>query len=958
MVYPTTAITGRCSGVRPAAALFLVMAMLLQACIDQSADPPSRGSSEPREPTGPEGFGFVYPADGQMGVPIGARLLVHWEGAPDAGVLEALALRDAQGEPVPVTVQRPEQAPVVLHLSPQRLEPNSAYTLYWGGEALTTFETAGVTPAPEAAPELRRFTPDGERFPLLPDSTLRLRFSEPLDPRTVRLGHGVEVRNTAGAPVPGRLHVQDRRLVFAPAEPWAAGEDYTLEITADVRGENGVPVVPVTRGFRPREPGEVAVQHYRLAEGGSAVSPLTGLPVNAMALDAALLGENLLGMQGGLNARVADPRLFSRLIPFTIPAGQMLDVEPLDMRLAGAVPGGLDTGALTVVFLTNANGYFFDNPFTDDGRAGGVAAVLDGDLAIVTADGAANAVFTQQMLDVRSTGLLRSREGRLVLELVGMLDAAVLGGASGGHAAFSLRLEGPDAEVDGGVPVPLELLAATPADGDDFLDPRHQPQLLFSASPDLASVRPGETLQLLRDGTPVPFAVRQDGAALVLVPGEPLHRGVDYTIDLAGDLRSLAGGHLQNPTQLGFRVPALGAAGAAPRLLGINAGTPCALTGGDAALGGDIAGRCRGGRSSDQLLEVFELPSDRAVEVYFDQPVVLDVETVSDACGAGALRLERVNDAGQCEQPVEAVLDSDERMLRLRPARPLVPGARYRLVIEPQAITGVQSGLPLNTTPLAGGHGGGQPVEMPFRATTPAGGVYTSLKSHPYTDINGNGVVDAGEVPREENSISMEVAGVSGNVTAASITGEHRSFVTYSLMVDILTADEADGRIPVRVSPQVLLGTGIELAVNYRALGIINFSAVAETGRLLIRQREAVGYIVEGPDGGPWFELDAELYIDAPDKTVSGAPGVDGGQLMRSMTSPIRLEGPISYTEDGRLQLNLENVEAMQLHVVVDPSIPLSGSGALDIRMPPGAVKLQMRGPPLRGDARLQGMVR
>ncbi|MCH8503010.1 MAG: Ig-like domain-containing protein [Ectothiorhodospiraceae bacterium] len=952
--------TGRCSGVRPAAALFFLVALLLQGCIEQSGDPSSQTRAESRSPIGPAGLGFVYPPDGQMGVPAGAPLLLYWEAPPEGDALEALMLEDAQGAQIPLAIRRPAGAPDVLHLHPPRLEAGSAYTLRWDGEPLSRFETAVTAPSADTAPELRRMLPDGERLPVLPDSTLRLRFSEPLDAASVRLHDSVHVRDADGDAVPGHLKVQGSRVVFAAAEPLEAGAAYTLEGTAAVRGENGRQAVAAHRQFRPLDPGEVASQHYRLVGDRSAVSRVTGLPINAKALDAALLGSNMLAMSGGLNVRVADPRAFSRLIPFTVPAGQALQVEPLDMRLASTVPGGLHTDTLTVVFLTNGNGYFFDNPFTDDGRRDGVAAVLDGDLAIIAREPNAHGVFTQQFLDVRSAGLLHSREGRLVLELVGMLDAAVLGGASGGLAAFSLRLEGPDDVIDEGVPAPLELLASAPADGSDFIDPRHQIQLLFSEPPDARSIVPEQNLLLLRNGTDsVAFSVRPDGAALMLAPEEPLQRGADYVVDVAGDIRSVRGGYLQNPGQRAFHVPALDAPDGAPQLLGINVGVPCALVGGNATSGGDIAGRCRGGRSSDVLLEVFEQPADRAVEVYFDRPVDLESMVPAGACGAGTVRLERVDGNGQCSGPVATVMDRDERSVRLRPVRPLSVGERYQLVIESAGIIGAGSGLPLNTAPLTGGSGGGHTVVMPFLAVAPTDGIYTSLKSNPYTDVDGNGVIGPDERPRAENSIAMDVAGVSGNVTDASITGEHRSFISYSLMVDILTAEAADGRIPVRVSPQVLLGTGIELAVNYRALGIINFNAVAETGRLLIRQREAsIGYIVEGPDGGPWFELETELYIDAPDMTVSGAPGVQGNQLMRSMAAPIRLEGPISYTDDGRLQLNLENVEPMQLHVVVDPSIPLSGSGALDIRMPPGAVKLQMRGPPLRGDARLQGMFR
>ena len=83
------------------------------------------------------------------------------------------------------------------------------------------------------------------------------------------------------------------------------------------------------------------------------------------------------------------------------------------------------------------------------------------------------------------------------------------------------------------------------------------------------------------------------------------------------------------------------------------------------------------------------------------------------------------------------------------------------------------------------------------------------------------------------------------------------------------------------------------------------------------------GRIFEGPDEGTRFETVAQLYLDGPNLSLPAAQLLEHDLYSKEIT--LKLEGPIRFFDDGRMQVTLLSVEAIPLDVNVDIVLPLVG---------------------------------
>jgi hypothetical protein len=908
----------------------------------------------------------------------------------------------------------------VVQFETTHLRQGTAYRLFvrsaviGGGDTnlpasdpLLTFTTSQLDPVSGAVPRVTAIngedpavygggTPPAARYPFMDFSTLRVEFSEPLDEKTVQAGSSFEFVAVDGGggetPVPGALIVRKQHVVFDPDEDLTAGVTYRLRLSTAIRDLNGEAVAATTYEMVPVAANAcdcVITQHFNTTvafgeTGFPQTSLITGRPLNAIDLYSPLIGSNDINLRDStLLAELADPANFGGLIPFVIRKGNFLSITGLDLALGGTVPANLNTGDIKATFLSDVTGFMGRNPYRsadtvpDDDKAP-VFVYLIFDLALTGADDKGNAVLNQTIPHVQATGTARVVNGSLQIETVRTLTMDLLGlDLAPAHMVLGinsdLNVSRPD---DAESP---RITGAYPADGATDFPVRDGLSLIFSEAIDNAGVVANDQIQLFNvtANALVPFQITYDGSTVLLKPNNALVFGNQYRITL-GALTDISANHnglvldgsdasggdgvidftTENPSNTG---------NIGPMVTSVHAGAACTLTGSSYA----SPGRCAGGLGGDNTYLPFNMPTDGFLDVQFNQVMNQNTLVLGGSCGSGRVRIERLNDAGTtCTGVVAGTLTPDTRALRFKPTEPWVDGATYRLTLvgggnatcdSATEVCG-NNNLPLNPDPLNGaqaGDAGGNNLVVYFRGAPAAEdqSVYLPLKLEPFTDINGNGFVNAGEVARVQNSAQVTVTGTGGIVTGASVVGDNHLYLNGSLPVTVGLPEPlvVDGstwgmtlagteQIPVRVNPGVLYGTSITL--NAAAIGIsignvdtnINVLRLRETGSPIL------GYIVEEAGvAEPQFIADMNLYMDAPDMSILG--GLASHDLnSKSLRAVVR--GPITFEEDGRIVITLANVAAINLTVNISA---LGLPGNINLRIPANAMKLRLIGNPLKG---------
>ena len=82
------------------------------------------------------------------------------------------------------------------------------------------------------------------------------------------------------------------------------------------------------------------------------------------------------------------------------------------------------------------------------------------------------------------------------------------------------------------------------------------------------------------------------------------------------------------------------------------------------------------------------------------------------------------------------------------------------------------------------------------------------------------------------------------------------------------------------------------------------------------------GVIFEG-ENGPRFRTSTSLSLDAPNLALPG--GALLAHNLYSVNIPISLEGPITFFDDGRMQIEQRNLNAADITVRVDVALPVVG---------------------------------
>ncbi|MGB1220379.1 MAG: Ig-like domain-containing protein [Alcanivoracaceae bacterium] len=940
-------------------------------------------------------------------------------------------------------------------LTPQApLDPAAAYYLELdgvqtpkGGVSLVTapleFSTRGDLDGPRALTDssdvfdIQRMIPDGDTQPFMDFSTLRLQFTQPLDRDSVSYGAGIGLYDEADVLVPATVMVKANRLSIDPVDDLQAGTDYELRIDADsVYNRNGEALAAVSETWtagnsRPRE---ILVQEGAASAAdpldqcdadapGVILSPLTGSPINCVPVNALLLGDDSVSQTSGdVHAELAFVPNYPEVSPLRVDRGSLLSGSSVSVRVAGNVPilvdtdddgtpdTPLETGDISVRFISDANGFLLPNAYSQKEDAPRhVLLYLDVAMNADTAE--ANGALSQDILHVEVVGTAIVQNGRLVIEAIGVVEPEVLG-LEQAWGVLSFHLESykdqpnaPAPVVDATLPSVQSWMPDTEA---DRLRPGQPIIVNFNEPVARESLAQPGAVTLEKDGAAEPFSWRLDGSSLVITPDAGLQFSSEgsttsYTVSLTSAVTDLAGNMLDQDYDLSFDMPVyVGSGDRAPIAMVTYPGYPCAFDAGTWDLANDDHGRCRYGESGDDNLPVMPMPADRSIRMQFSQSMRADSFVLGQNCGEGTFRVEQVNDSGGCIAPVPGRLDVADRSIVFTPDEPWQDGVLYGYrVMSKTDITPADCGVtsvcssfdyPLQTAVLDGRDAdrGGPDMRLFFRGAAPVEHVFQTLDNLPTLDTNSNYLHEDAEpdaqpdpdnagdylTPPNGTRLAFEAPGgllLDANLGCGFVGRDpgdvflganpdkqvcnDKKFIhlTGALNADVVGWNESEGAVEVKVYPTVLMTTSLD---TYAVLFLLVAKEIKliPTGPQIMRiryQDDGLGNRTEPVTGwirntvdGPVLEIDLDVYLDAPDLEPE-ALGLTLTHDLYSYPLSLSLSGPVTLLPDGRMRIEQVNVAAPDN---IDVNISLIGIGAasMSLSIPQGGVRLDYISKPVK----------
>lgn len=940
---------------------------------------------EPLKTAAP-GVVFTYPIDGQVDVPLGSRIVITFsDPVVESAAASAVSLVGPDG-PVQASVTVSGEGKSV-NITSDALQPGTRYAVQVqnslapdaenipGSGPLFSFTTRSTRPR-AGAPALIAVNggdpanPTSFR-PLFETSTIRLVFSEPLDPRSVRLGAGaIELLDAAGNAVPATLVSSGIHASIDPKDDLTPGVSYTLRIGNQVRDLGGQAMAPIAVTLAPQTSlGSAPIpQRLRTRQSGDPgpAQSRSGAVPNEIVMASPLIGSETTRLAAStLVAEMGDPKALDGPIAFTLRKGQRLEATGLDIELGGEIPSGLSTGDLYIELLTDAGGRLYRNPYQPaeqrpENERAPIYVDLSLDLAIFSTDKQGNASVTQTVLGVQATGTAIATDGVLAIEQVGSMDMGLLGVTA---APTNMVME---LITDASASVPTDTtppaLSASLPQMSNEMQIDGGVELIFDEPIDIDRARAGGIRLEDTVSGPVQTTIESHGAAVVLRPLAPLSYSRIYRVvfqdvaDTAGNKATL--------NNLSFVTPTLLSTNVGPTVSAVYPGTACALTGGTST----SPGRCAGGMNTDDLYRPFTIAANQPIEVAFTAPIRRNQVVRGTACNQGDVRVEEVDAAGTCTAVVPGTLLARDRSLSFIPDQPWTPGKRYKLTLVSGGNTSCDAGelcgpsSAANFDPLNGGESGdagGPNLVIPFTGAEASRGTFMMTSPFPVTDVNGSGFRDNSEQLRDDNRAALRITGTTGSVQSASFDGpdcvpstpekENCMYLMGSMPADmgaLMTNCQLPGGetapvcIPVTLSPQAMYGTSVSMTAD------VGLSISTDTGVQVMRVREpasgpVMGYVVDR-NGTPTMVVALDLYMDAPDMSVTLS-----SHDLHSKPLTTQLEGPVTFLPDGRFSITLSNTADLPVQVHIDG--PLGIAGDVKMVVPKGEMKLSLVSPALRG---------
>ncbi|MBD3640505.1 MAG: Ig-like domain-containing protein [Marinobacter sp.] len=697
-------------------------------------------------------------------------------------------------------------------------------------------------------------------------------------------------------------------------------------------------------------------------------------------------------------------------LPLRVPRTSVLNSSSLEVKINGTVPiinpvtGEIQqTGNIKVTMLSDASGYLLPNPYTDDLSAPRHVKLFM-DVAMNTEEAQPNASLSQNLLGVELSGIALVEDGVLTIDAIGVVEPNLLG-QEFTDSTIAFRIEAAtdtdsalDAEglwePDSTGPTLVSWMpgpdSAIPGDRDHMQRPGDPIVLNFDEPLSNESLASG--LTLFANNTSVPMDALLDGTTIAINPEGGLKHGISYSLRISPQLTDLAGNPAAEQT-LTFSLPAIRDGSEAPFTspiaLTTYPGFPCVTE--SINISNGQHGTCTDSAPDDTVrdeIPVMTMPQDRPIVVKFSQS--MDLSTINNQ----SFIVEKIADAASpgtvgSEQKVSGRIEKSKQQIRFYPDQAWEVGVTYRYTMRSEVngncssglIICSEAGLPLQTDLLVDpGDIGGPDMSIFFTGARAVGTVFTPLRNLPIRDTNSNYVIDCATPGGtdclepfdhiEENGTFLPSANSSKLtiVNGESSQGPARVgcspdgadcpknkfiYQTYGLDTEVIgpAVNENGETIGVRVLlyPTLLATSSARVIVSANLL--LGSDITSDTGTQILRMTYGEpteenplglveGVIIEGADGSPIFQTQADLTLDAPN--LSGVTSHD----VYSKPLTLQLEGPITFFDDGRMQIEQRNLiaEDITVNAVSFGFVPVE----IPLRIPSGGTFLNFISNPIK----------
>ncbi|MBF1802568.1 Ig-like domain-containing protein [Alloalcanivorax profundimaris] len=461
-------------------ALALPAAVMLAACGGDSSSP----SGSAGEASGTSLI-YSFPLQDQQEVPTPTPVVLRFsESVEGQGIENSVVLR-LDGQAIDTESHFADGGRSLILTPTQKLQYHSEYMVDFPDD--TGIEGAQdirfSTRAAEEGIKANTITADtldvtrampsgGEQDPMMDFSTIRLQFTQPLDPQSLVYGQGgdstVRLLDRNDDLVPAWVVVDGPYLTVDPKEDLTPGQSYRLAFedgaVQSIYGESFAfpnsnrfrfnPSSSLAEGKGPDERPLPLVQRITTPEelqndddpdNNEGVSPLTGEPINEIPVNAVLLGDaettNMAATQqeGDVLGDLAFLPDWPTVSPLRIRRGTLLTGSSIDVKIGGEVEAGFDSGEVRVHFLSDANGYLIPNVYDPDGPR---MVRLFMDVAMTTEDAIANGGVTQNITHLELVGTVSTDTDAGVIDInaVGVVEPMILG-LERGYGTLSFQLQ-------------------------------------------------------------------------------------------------------------------------------------------------------------------------------------------------------------------------------------------------------------------------------------------------------------------------------------------------------------------------------------------------------------------------------------------------------------------------------------------------------------------------------------
>jgi hypothetical protein len=347
----------------------------------------------------------------------------------------------------------------------------------------------------------------------------------------------------------------------------------------------------------------------------------------------------------------------------------------------------------------------------------------------------------------------------------------------------------------------------------------------------------------------------------------------------------------------------------------------------------------------------------------FSQLIDKNTLKLGTDCGQGSFRVEKIDTNGNCLSSVSGMILFDQVNLSFTPTLPWEIGTLYQYTLHSNKVSDCSgsdnvicsiNNVPLNPKllkiKLNSLNEGGHAFRMPFYGAEAISTIFNPMTQIPVVDTNKNFIFDQSEIRIPQNVSKLAIDGTTGLISEAILgcksgrcEDNQYIYVSGNLPTDVGEYDVTNDRVPVTIYPQALMTTSITMYAK-TILGWLE----NPTGPQIMRIRPDyvdgksipnTGYIVRDPETNrPMFQSTMHVYLDAPGL----APKILGIELETNMHSlPLTLElyGPVTFLEDGRMEIQLSNTEIVDIDVIIESFL---GDSNVYLKIPKGELSINL----------------